>query len=382
MKKYLATIITAFFCTLLASSQKPATTKNPADYYDDGKAYEAKKDYSKALEAFKIAISANPSYLGALYEAGWCCNELEKYSDALSFLEKARTLDPSEPKVHFEIGYANQKLGKYDDAIKAYDQCIELKKDYKSAYHYRGNTFYEKGNYARALEDYSTYEIYENNITNDKFYFRKGYCLNDAGRYSDAIIALKNSVLLNRKYVSTFDELGFAFYKLKIADSAVENYNKSIAINPDSYTPYLGLGDVNKELKKNYDEALKYYLKSIALNPGHKKAQYCVGWCYNEKQQYNEALPYLSKAVSIDSKYNNAIVELGYCYYALKRYNEAITEFKKAIDNDNKLTLPYYYSGLCYVALNTKDDALKMYEKLQSVKPEFAEKLKAVIDKM
>ena len=381
MKKFIALIAVALFCSLVTFSQSPGTKKYPADYYDDGKAYEAKKEYKKALDAFKMAISANSSYLGAYIEAGWCCNELGKYTDALYYLEKARTLGPSESKIHFEIGYANQMLGKYAEAVKAFDRCIELNKEYKSAYKYRGEAYYGLENFGKALEDFSIYEIYQPDITSDKFYFRKGYCLNDAGKYSDAVIALNNAARLNRENASTFDELGYAFYKLKIADSAIEKYNRSIVADPGSYVPYLGLGDVNKELKKDYAEALKYFLKAITLNPDNKKAQYGAGWCYNEKAQYNDALTYLSKAVALDKNYNNAIIELGYCYYSLQRYNEALNEFKKSM-GIQKSALPYYYSGLCYIALKSKEDALKMVTELESIKPEYAEKLRASIDKM
>lgn len=381
MFKYLFCLFTGLLILKGPQAQTAGPAKSATDLYDEGIRLEGQKEYSRALESFKKAIAARSTYKEALFEAGWCSNELGQYNDAISYLTKARDMGFKEPKVYFELGYASQKLGKNTDARTNYDRCIELKKDYKLAYKYRGNLSFTQGSYEAALEDYAVYESYESNITSDDFYYKKGYCLNESGKYNDAIEALNRSAELKSDEPSTYDELGYAYYKIENPDGAIKNYNKSVDLKPSSNVPYLGLGDVYKEIKKNTDEALKNYLKAVSLKPESKKGQYCVGWCYNDKGQYNDAIPYLQKAISLDGQYFNALTELGYSYYALQKYYDALAQFKKVM-NIKKTILAYYYSGLCYVELKTKSEALKMYDELRALSNSYADKLKQRIDNM
>ena len=362
-----------------AGPAKPATSNS--DYYNDGIRLKDKKEFAQAVAAFKKAIAAKPTHKEALYEAGWCSNELGKYDDAIAFLLKAKQQWPNEAKIYFEIGYAYFKTNNLEEAKTNYYRCIALKKDYGLAYKSLGNVFYSQSEYAKALENYNSYTIYETDIDSDDFYFKKGYCENESGKYNEAIVSLNRSVELNNNNASTFDELGFAYYKIENPDGAIKNYNKSIELKPNSNVPYLGLGDVYKDIRKNTDEALKYYLKAVEYKTESKKTQYCIGWCYNDKSRYNDAIPYLKKAISIDKQYINALTELGYSYYALTRYMEALDEFNKAI-LIKKTALSLYYSGLCYIGMKNKNDALKMYDELKTMGSPNADKLKTKIDGM
>ena len=176
--------------------------------------------------------------------------------------------------------------------------------------------------------------------------------------------------------------MAYAYYKQDDADNAIKYYNSSIALKADGYVPYIGLGDVYKDLKKDNDEALKNYLKAIENKPENEKSQYNIGWCYNEKEQYNEAIPYLKKAILINKDYLKANRELGYSYYALGEYSNAQALFNKTISLDKKDELSFYYSGLCYVEMKDKTAALKMYDSLQELQSTYADKLKTKIDSM
>ncbi|MEP7165952.1 MAG: tetratricopeptide repeat protein [Ferruginibacter sp.] len=371
--------------TLLILGSSIAQTAGPAktatEYYNEGVKLKDNKEYADAIVSFKKAITAKPNYREALFEAGWCSNEISKYNDALSFLLKAKQQWPDEPKVYFEIGYANQQLSKPEEAKTNYKRCLALKKDYGLAYKYLGNLFYGQSDYSKALENYTSYTGYESDIDSDDFYYKKGYCENELEKYSDAVESLARSIELNAEEAPSFDELGYAYYKLENADDAIKNYNRSIALKSTSHVPYLGLGDVYKDLKKNSDDALSNYLKAAVYKAESKKAQYSIGWCYNDKSNYNDAIPYLKKALSIDSKYVSALTELGYSYYALAKYEDALDEFNKAIAI-SKTSLSVYYSGLCYVGMKNKAAALKKYEDLVALESSYADKLKTQIDGM
>ena len=51
-------------------------------------------------------------------------------------------------------GMTSTQRGDYDQALKEYDQAIQLKPDFASAYKNRGVTYAQKGDYDRAIQDF------------------------------------------------------------------------------------------------------------------------------------------------------------------------------------------------------------------------------------
>lgn len=382
MSKQIICFLTGLIILSYSYAQTAGPSKTATDYYNEGIILKGKKEYADAIASFKKAVDSKPVYKEALFEAGWCSNEISKHDEAILFLLKAKQQWPNEPKVYFELAYAYQQSGKTVEAKTNYYRCLALKKDYSLAYKYLGNLFYNQSDYTKALENYNTYTSYEPGIDSYDFFYKKGYSENELEKYSDAIESLSKSVELKSDNAASYDELGYAYYKIENADGAIKNYTKSIEIKPNSYVPYLGLGDVNRDLKKNIEEALKNYLLALEYNKESKKAQYSIGYCYNDKGNYNDAIPYLKKAISIDKNYVSAITELGYSYYALAEYSNALALFDNAIALNKKDGLSIYYSGLCYVGMKNKTEALKMYNELKIIGSSYADKLKTKIDSL
>lgn len=166
-------LLTFMFCVLITTF---TTAQTAVQHYNDGIKLKDQKKYADALASFKKAIAVNPDYKEALYNAGWCSVELKKHSEALTYLQKAKTLWPNEPKVYLEIGYANESLGKKEEAKANYNKCISLKSDYALAYKYLAYVYYDEKNYDRALQYLKSYIGYDEDITSDEVYYRKGYC--------------------------------------------------------------------------------------------------------------------------------------------------------------------------------------------------------------
>ena len=129
---------------------------------------------------------------------------------------------------------------------------MSLNKEYDLAYKALGNLFFDQHDYTAALENYKAYISYaKDDINSYEFYYNKGYAENELEKFSDAIESLNKAIEIKNEEPRSFDELGYAYYKLDDADNAIKYYNSSIALKADSHVPYVGLGDVYKDLKKN-----------------------------------------------------------------------------------------------------------------------------------
>ena len=76
-KQIILLFVFAFFL-LPAFTQ---STKTAADLYEEGLKLKEDGECKEAIELYKTAVAQKPGYTDALYEMGWCYNELEDYKN-------------------------------------------------------------------------------------------------------------------------------------------------------------------------------------------------------------------------------------------------------------------------------------------------------------
>jgi tetratricopeptide (TPR) repeat protein len=306
MKQYSFLIL--FFLTVFnAYSQKTAE-----EYYKDGLKLKDEKKMSEAIAAFKKAVELKPNYGIAIYETGWCYNELKEYSIATSFLRKARSYIPDVPKVYYELGYAFEKSENYDSAIVTYNNCLKLKPDYSGAFKRLGYIYYEKDNYIETIAQFLKYELNAKTpITDYLYWHRKGFSYNAIKEYENAKTNLKKSLEFKTDYINTYLELGFAETKLKNNDAAIEWFKKAMAIDPKSHIPYNGIAEVYRDNLKDMNEAMNWYKKTLSVKANERKACFGMGYCLNSLSKYSEAIPYLKQAIASEDTYAGCLCGTG-----------------------------------------------------------------------
>src|SRR5574338_521794 len=349
MKKYLFTLGLLSLSVIYCAAQTTAK-----EWFDKGTSLKKDQKYTDAVAAFKKAVTLQASYGEAWHQLGWCYNELEQYNDALDALKKEEMNNPKDKaSTNFEMGYAYEGLKKYDEALSRFNSAISLDGEYGLAYKERGNCYYKKKDYEKALDDFNKYTSLAEDIEDATFYYNKGWSENELGKYSDAVESLKKCVEIDDTYSDAFSELGYAYYELNMNDESIANYRTSMNLDKETdYHPILGIADVYYDNLKNYDSAIVYFEKGLQLQKNNKSAYYKLGWCYNDKEKYNEAIYPLQQALALDPDYDKAKTELGYAYYKLNRYEDALGIFRQIMSKDSKDELSRYYAGFCYYLKN------------------------------
>ena len=119
------------------------------DYRDEG-------DYDHAIEYFTKAIELHPNYAIAYNNRGGIYSDKGDYDRALEDCNKAIHSSPEFAQPYSNRGNAIYRdAGEVDLAIKDYDMAIQLKPDFVKAHYNRGIAYAEKGDYYRAIEDYT-----------------------------------------------------------------------------------------------------------------------------------------------------------------------------------------------------------------------------------
>lgn len=353
------------------------------EWFDKGTKLKNDKNSKDALQAFKEAVKLNPDYKEALYEMGWCQNDINDHVGAIASLRKARSLWPDIYRIHFELGYAFEKINSIDSAISNYNKCLQISATNAGVYKQLGYIYYNKEDYATALDHFRKYEeLIKNPITDYLYWYRKGYMQNALKQYESANASLQKSLEFKTDYLNTYLELGFACTKLKQDENAMAWFQKAMEIDPKSHVPLNGIAEVYRDNKRDMNEAINWYNKTLHLNPGERKANFGLGYCNNSLGNYAIAVTYLQKAVQAEPTYTAAYVELGYSHYMLQNNTVALENFNKAISLNAKNENARYYAGLVYINQNNKIMAQKMVDELKILNSKNADKLQEKLNKL
>ena len=182
----------------------------------------------------------------------------------------------------------------------------------------------------------------------NKLYYAKDY---------DGAIKLYNEALRFGDYAAVYNNLGIIYDDLGQYETAVQNYGKAVALNPNLAEAYYNRGIAYQNLMQ-HELAIQDYDKFIELNPNSAEAYYNRGFAYTFLRQIKKAVKNYSKAIKIDPDYADAYNNRGFSYFELKRYRRALKDCDKAIQLMPNRAEFYDSRGCVYFAMKNYDKAL------------------------
>lgn len=171
-----------------------------------------------------------------------------------------------------------------------------------------------------------------------------------------------------KKTAEEYLVLGIAKHDLKDYIGALENYKKSIELNPNIARTYLEIG--NAKLKLNdYKGAILDYSKSIELDSNLADTYHNRSIAKSKLTDYQGVIDDCTKTIQIDCKYSRAYFNRGIAYANLQEYQEAIIDMSKVVELDPNNSNAYKNRGVCKYELDQYDSALKDLNKAMELDP-------------
>ncbi len=176
-----------------------------------------------------------------------------------------------------------------------------------------GYSFYDKGDYDKALHSYNKALDFLKPIPFSKqrqkdIFYKLGDVWLARGEHEKAISYYKKAIEIDPNYSPAIVSLGDAYYELGSYDEAIKSYRSAIKLSPGDRYNYYELGRILTK-KGSFDEAIKNYL--IALRLAHNDAETLgeIASVINKKglHKNNEIEKYL-KGMGFNSKEINSIV--------------------------------------------------------------------------
>lgn len=138
-------------------------------------------------------------------------------------------------------------------------------------------------------------------------YYNRGNAYNFKGQYDTAIEDYDKSIQIDPNYASAYGNRGAAYGSKGQYDRAIEDYNKMIELDSNNAIPY-GLRGNAYRSKEQYDRAIEDYNKAISLNPHgiHYSNRGLANWKIGDR---NRAIADWQKACDLGNDYGCKTLE-------------------------------------------------------------------------
>ncbi len=348
----LKALITAVLFLLLFLG---AAGQSGVDLYNAALKYYNNRQYPQAIDAFTVALKADPGMANAYHLRGFCYQFTGNLDAAVMDYQSALRLAPNNAGMYQGLGFTYFRKKAYDSAMACYNRSLSINqnmpytyiyraqlyqaldkpelalKDYDAAiaastnspagYVNRGNYYYGRKMYATALKDYNQAVALDPN--SDVNLNNRGNCYNLLNRTDSAFTDFNKSLGLKADNAPAYRGRGACYRKKNQFDLAMADYNAALKLDPRSMYTYndRGLLEVNMGL---YQQAVDDYRKAIAIDSGKKSSYAIINIIepLTRLRQFSEAAGYYT---DYQNNYSKGYIESpSWAFY--KKYMEAVTQ--------------------------------------------------------
>jgi TolB-like protein/Tfp pilus assembly protein PilF len=241
--------------------------------------YEANKftpeGLQKSIEYYNQAIALDPTYAPAYVGL------------AVSYRIQANTGVFPANEVYPRANLATRKAVELDDRMA--EARIEM---------VQGYLFYE---YDRAAAEKEIARALELNPNARDVHFYRHYYFETAGRADEDKAAMKRAEELDPLSPIVGVNTGMAHYFAREYDAAIEQYRKTLGLDPQFFLTHLWLGHA-LEQKGLYPEAMSAYQQALALSKRHPRVLASLGHAYAMTGRRNDALKVLDELMQMQKR--------------------------------------------------------------------------------
>jgi tetratricopeptide (TPR) repeat protein len=363
-----------------------ALTQNPRNFellFRLGKTYEVAKLPDRAFVRYQQAIKVDPLGLVAYQKLAGLYLDQKKTAEAVRILDQAAKQSSNQSSYWMRLGDSFRAVAeKSPEAaqehklpqriLAAYEKALALAPTDVQVLYRAAEAHVLNQNLPRAVELYNTILQSQPGVLDVR----------------EKLIFLYQKIDGKEKSLAEIDKLLEAqptnwrllwlkaefLDGLKQYDAAVENFRKSLTINPNALELHLGLA-LTQMRQKKYDDARATLSAAQKLFPRSYQVPFFFGLLYSESKEYDTALAGFELAehlagdddkVKLDDKF--------YFYYASACERSGQTEraaefYRKALDiNPNDLAL-HLDLALTQIRLKKYDDARAILAKARQLFP-------------
>ncbi|MDY7093143.1 MAG: tetratricopeptide repeat protein [Acidobacteriota bacterium] len=261
--------------------------------------------------------------------------------------------------------------------------AVERNADYRTALSILGDTVEKRPGNARALNNYGAALLAADRTNeaigyfssaleispNDSVYTNLGIALAQRGQLDLAVEQYEKSLEIEPDNAKTLVNYGNALLQTGRFEEAAERFERSLELAPERAEAHNGLAVARWQLGQR-EEGLAAFQRALELRPDYRDAHFNLGMAYLQAEQLEEAESHLKSAVRLDPDYARAQAQLGVVLARQGRSAEAVPVFREVVrlrpdDPEAHINLAKALAGSEQLA-----EALRYYEQALELRPE------------
>lgn len=275
-----------------------------------------------------------------------------RFAEAESLCRNLLGSVPGHHEAHYLLALIAYQAGANDQVVEHVSQVISLAPDFAEAHNLLGNAYLSLEKYSAAVNSYQNALSLRPGYTAAHFNLANSFMAQ--GAWDDAVTSYQEALNSAGEESAPFQalicwSLGAAFHAQGEARSAVEIYQRAIALKPDYSAAYNNLGNVHVELG-DISEAMTCFKRALLLQPDNMEAcnnlanlQMLLGRQEEGIATYQKALALRSEHAGLHSNY---LMSIHYSdHYAQPFLVDAHRAFAEKIEAPLRPLRPVYAAG-------------------------------------
>jgi len=257
--------------------------------------------------------------------------------------------------------------GDYARAVEDFSQALRLEPDNADFYNNRGNAYFSKGEEDLAFEDYSKGILVDPN--NARSYLNRGNIYSKRGDYNKAVEDYTHTLLLNPNFALAYNNRGFAYFSGGDHKRAIEDYTQAILLGQNLIMAYNNRANAYNSIGE-YNRAIEDYTQTIQLNPNYAPAYFFRGTAYYAIEEYAKAIEDYTNTIRLTPDFASAFFNRGNAYSDNGDYDRAVEDYTRAILLGQNNADVYTGRGTAYGSKGEYELAVKDYTRAILLDPE------------
>ena len=189
----------------------------------------------------------------------------------------------------------------------------------------------------------------------------------------DACLSRINRIIKsNKKQFLPYNYRGIIFLSLGKNAQALDDFKKTLALNPNFHEGYNNLALAYRALKKP-KLAMSSYKKSLVFNPNSVEARMNLAMLYGELNLFMQSIEEYMHVIKLNPQHEHAYQLLADIFLRTHKYDDAISHHKKACELNEQNFMNHYLIGVDYLWMGKKLEAARNFRKAIDLNPRYCQ---------
>ena len=330
------------------------------NYINKANSLIGEKKFEEAKTLLQANLLPDSDNVEALKLLGLCNVNLNCTNQAIESFESVIKKDETDATSWFYLATMYDEINNIEMAEKAYKKVISLREEYVLAYKNLSVMYLKHQLHSKAVP-YAK-KVLELDPLDYQGYYITGTIAVAEKDFETAILNFEKALALNPEILAVYNSLGAAYFATNNLEKAASTLNKVVEFDAENPVAHYHLGNIS-QIQKDYLKAFKHFQQAYNNEPSalHLSA---LAYSALKAEKYDDAISLYKTLCLLNPEKQNFEYNLACAYLAVKNYQEAIKILKKLVVLNPASTSMAEKLAEVYLALGDVEEAKLVYELL------------------